>query len=118
MRSNGVLRTTGETFTAAQLRSIDRVTGARQSRAGAPAVLGNSDQTMVYNDLNVLTSGSPTSIRSHTHGGKGIDSGGDLASYINADIGKSRLLGSEFDRGPTKTKCVTRHRTSIVELRS
>jgi outer membrane receptor protein involved in Fe transport len=122
----GYIRTNGNDFPL-QLqfaKGIDRVTGARPNPAlGAPGgYYVNSDQTMVYNGFQTSFSKRFSNKYSfdinHTFGKGVATQGGDLASYITADIGNTQdFWDPEFDRGPTEDD--VRHRvtaTTIVEL--
>lgn len=122
----GYIRTNGRDFPL-QLqfaKAIDRVTGLRPNPAlGAPGgYYVSSDQTMVYNGLQTAFSKRFSNKYSfeinHTFGKGVATQGGDLASYITADIGNTQdFWDPEFDRGPTEDD--VRHRvigTFIYEL--
>ena len=122
----GYIRTNGNDFPL-QLqfaKGIDRATGLRPNPAlGAPGgYYVNSDQTMVYNgfqtSFNKRFSNTYSFDINHTFGKGVATQGGDLASYITADIGNTQdFWDPEFDRGPTEDD--VRHRvtaTTIVEL--
>ena len=122
----GYIRTNGNDFPL-QLqfaKAIDRVTGARPNPAlGAPGgYYVNSAQTMRYNGLQTAFSkrfSNRYSFELNHTVGKGVATqGGDIASYITADIGNTQdFWDPEFDRGPTEDD--VRHRvtgTAIYEL--
>ena len=122
----GYIRTNGRDFPL-QLqfaKAIDRVTGARPNPAlGAPGgYYMLSDQTMLYNGLQTTFSKRFSNRYSfeinHTFGKGTATQGGDIASYITADIGNTQdFWDPEFDRGPTEDD--VRHRvtgTVIYEL--
>ncbi len=122
----GYIRTDGRDFPL-QLqfaKAIDRVTGARPNPSlGAPGgYYVTDDQTMVYNGMQISMRkrfSSTYSFDVNYTFGKGVATqGGDLASYITADIGNTQdFWDAEFDRGPTEDD--VRHRltaTTIYEL--
>ena len=122
----GYIRTNGRDFPL-QLqfaKAIDRVTGARPNPAlGAPGgYYVESNQTMLYNGLQISFNKRFSNRYSfdinHTFGKGTATQGGDLASYITADIGNTQdFWDPEFDRGPTEDD--VRHRftaTAIYEL--
>jgi hypothetical protein len=122
----GYIRTNGRDFPL-QLqfaKAIDRATGLRPNPTlGAPGgYYVSSDQTMVYNGLQTAFSKRFSNKYSfeinHTFGKGVATQGGDLASYITADIGNTQdFWDPEFDRGPTEDD--VRHRltgTFIYEL--
>ena len=122
----GYIRTDGRDFPL-QLqfaKAIDRVTGARPNPSlGAPGgYYVTDDQTMVYNGMQISLNkrfSSTYSFDVNYTFGKGVATqGGDLASYITADIGNTQdFWDAEFDRGPTEDD--VRHRltaTTIYEL--
>jgi hypothetical protein len=113
----GYIRTNGRDFPLLLqfAKAIDRVTGARPNPAlGAPGgYYVTSDQTMVYNGLQMAFSKRFSNRYSfeinHTFGKGVATQGGDLASYITADIGSTQdFWDPEFDRGPTEDD--VRHR--------
>jgi outer membrane receptor protein involved in Fe transport len=119
----GYIRTNGRDFPL-QLqfaKAIDRVTGARPNPAlGAPGgYYVTSDQTMLYNALqlsfNKRFSNKYSFDINHTFGKGTATQGGDLASYITADIGNTQdFWDAEFDRGPTEDD--VRHRTTATMI--
>ncbi len=122
----GYIRTDGRDFPL-QLqfaKAIDRVTGARPNPSlGAPGgYYVTDDQTMIYNgmqiSLNKRFSRTYSFDVNYTFGKGVATQGGDLASYITADIGNTQdFWDAEFDRGPTEDD--VRHRltaTTIYEL--
>ena len=124
----GYIRTNGNDFPL-QLqfaKAIDRVTGLRPNPAlGAPGgYYVTSDQTMRYNGLQTAFSKRFANRYSfeinHTFSKGVATQGGDIASYITADIGNTQdFWDPEFDRGPTEDD--VRHRvngTLIYELPS
>jgi hypothetical protein len=124
----GYIRTNGNDFPL-QLqfaKAIDRVTGARPNPAlGAPGgYYVSSAQTMRYNGLQTAFSKRFSNRYSfeinHTFGKGVATQGGDIASYITADIGNTQdFWDPEFDRGPTEDD--VRHRLTgsvIYELPS
>lgn len=122
----GYIRTNGNDFPLQRqfARAIDRATGLRPNPSlGAPGgYYVDSGQTMRYNGLQTSFgkrfSNNYSFEINHTFGKGVATQGGDLASYITADIGNTQdFWDPEFDRGPTEDD--VRHRvtgTLIYEL--